>query len=294
MPRTLQCCPGCSRQFDTGALSPGSPIACDCGVRFAVAALKPHAARAMCCSRCGGNLRENARACEYCEAAVTLEERRLDSICPACFGRMSSDANFCMSCGVRIQAQALAPLPAASTCPRCAGPLRSRRVGADQLVECTGCAGLWVEPRLLDRLCEDAGARKSVAEMIGGMPAPKAAQQHAAAYIRCPNCAQPMNRKNFASISGVLIDVCREHGVWLDHGELARALSFAEGGGLVEARRREVGELERRKQRAQSDAAPGAGAWLEPQVERGWGRSSRSSRASIGGLLGWLASELLE
>ena len=45
-----------------------------------------------------------------------------------------------------------------------------------------------------------------------------------------------MHRRNFASISGVMIDVCRKHGVWLDHSELERILAFVREGGLDRAR----------------------------------------------------------
>jgi Zn-finger nucleic acid-binding protein len=296
MARSLQCCPGCSRQHDVSALSLEQSIHCSCNTSFPVAAKRALAPRALCCSRCGGNLRDHARSCEYCEAEVTLEERRLDSICPACFGRMSSDANFCMSCGVKILAQTVAALPAKSACPRCKAELRTRQVGANTLVECGSCAGLWVEPQLLERLCSDVSARKSIAEVLGKLAVPKPQTRALAeGYIPCPNCKEPMNRKNFGSISGVLIDVCREHGVWLDHGELERALSFAETGGLIEARRREVTELERRKQRAQSDAPTTGGAWMDIEPSKTWGgmRRSRMSRSPVGGLLGWLADELL-
>jgi Zn-finger nucleic acid-binding protein len=296
MPRILQCCPGCARQYDVGELDLGSPVRCSCGATFGVKSQRPLAPRALCCSRCGGTLQEQARACEYCQAEITLEERRLDSICPACFGRMASDACFCTSCGVRIEVQQLAPLPATARCPRCAPrdvALRSRRVGSSVLVECEVCAGTWVDPRLLERLCDDAEERKSIGEALGAVPSRGAGATTAArAYIPCPTCSQPMNRKNFGSISGILIDVCKDHGVWLDHGELARALEFAEQGGLVEARRREVRELEERRRRAQQPAlgeAPGPGLTLS---DLPLGRRSR--RGSLGGLLGWLASELLE
>jgi Zn-finger nucleic acid-binding protein len=47
-----------------------------------------------------------------------------------------------------------------------------------------------------------------------------------------------MNRKNFAERSGVIVDVCKAHGIWFDHGELPRVLAFVEAGGLREAERR--------------------------------------------------------
>jgi len=49
-----------------------------------------------------------------------------------------------------------------------------------------------------------------------------------------------MNRKNFGRISGVLIDECSKHGVWLDAGELAKIQHFIADGGLDRARDREI------------------------------------------------------
>jgi Zn-finger nucleic acid-binding protein len=52
-----------------------------------------------------------------------------------------------------------------------------------------------------------------------------------------------MNRQAFGRISGVVVDVCREHGVWFDPGELGEVLAFVERGGLTRAREREAQEL---------------------------------------------------
>ncbi|MFH1414745.1 MAG: zf-TFIIB domain-containing protein [Elusimicrobiota bacterium] len=41
-----------------------------------------------------------------------------------------------------------------------------------------------------------------------------------------------MNRKMFKSISGVVIDICADHGIWLDPGELEQIRSFIADGGL--------------------------------------------------------------
>lgn len=34
-------------------------------------------------------------------------------------------------------------------------------------------------------------------------------------FIPCVRCGKKMNRKNFGRISGVIIDECGKHGVWL-------------------------------------------------------------------------------
>ena len=51
-------------------------------------------------------------------------------------------------------------------------------------------------------------------------------------YLKCVRCDALMTRKNFRRISGVLIDICRDHGVWLDAGELERIRCFIANGGL--------------------------------------------------------------
>jgi Zn-finger nucleic acid-binding protein len=43
--------------------------------------------------------------------------------------------------------------------------------------------------------------------------------------LRCPTCADEMERLEFATVSRVVIDVCPAHGVWLDAGELERIIA---------------------------------------------------------------------
>jgi hypothetical protein len=42
-----------------------------------------------------------------------------------------------------------------------------------------------------------------------------------------------MNRVNYGQASGVIADQCRDHGVYLDAGELRRILSWVRAGGRV-------------------------------------------------------------
>lgn len=36
----------------------------------------------------------------------------------------------------------------------------------------------------------------------------------------CPECGNVMTRRVYGSFSGILIDICERHGVWLDDNEL--------------------------------------------------------------------------
>ena len=45
-----------------------------------------------------------------------------------------------------------------------------------------------------------------------------------------------MVSRNFGRISGIMIDVCRHHGVWLDAKELEAIVEFIRKGGLEKSR----------------------------------------------------------
>ena len=53
-----------------------------------------------------------------------------------------------------------------------------------------------------------------------------------------------MNRANFARCSGVVVDLCKEHGIWFDRDELSRIIEFIKDGGLELARSKERVHLE--------------------------------------------------
>jgi Zn-finger nucleic acid-binding protein len=61
-----------------------------------------------------------------------------------------------------------------------------------------------------------------------------------------------MNRVNYAKRSGVVLDVCKAHGIWFDQDELRRVLAFIASGGLDRARARDIEDLKE----AQRAAAP--------------------------------------
>ncbi len=139
-------------------------------------------------------------------------------------------------------------------CPRCRTPLEASGAGAwdraappelgrgeDLRVrECPRCGGMFVPPdALLEILC--------YAELAG--PFPEGARRPAVGlgevtYVPCPRCHTSMNRVNFGKLSGVIVDVCRDHGTWFDGGELTRVIAFAAGGGLSRTRVRD--ELEKK------------------------------------------------
>jgi Zn-finger nucleic acid-binding protein len=85
----------------------------------------------------------------------------------------------------------------------------------------------------------------SRAEASGSLPEPPArtvTPLDAVTYLPCPLCHNSMNRVNFGRVSGVIVDVCRDHGTWFDGGELTRVVAFVGGGGMAKMRARVVEE----------------------------------------------------
>lgn len=284
--RRLNACLACARQFDVSHLEPGARVRCPCGVTFSAKFVEPHAPRHLRCSNCGGSLPADAPACPYCAAQVTLEEKELSAICPDCGARMLERARHCMECGVAIQPQAIYALPEAAACPRCRGELRQRELAGTAVVECAGCGGLWLSESRFDSFCATAESRESVSVALGREARPGALDiEQQVRYLPCIVCGEMMTRRNFASASGVILDVCRVHGVWLDHRELERVLAFVREGGLDRARNRERERLDRA--RAQSRDTTPAGAWVDPSSRR---RPLREAHD----LGGWVLEQLVD
>jgi Zn-finger nucleic acid-binding protein len=68
-------------------------------------------------------------------------------------------------------------------------------------------------------------------------------------YIPCPECGELMNQKNYARISGVVIDVCKLHGIWFERHELRQIVNFIRTGGLSKAREAELANIQAEQSR---------------------------------------------
>ena len=129
-------------------------------------------------------------------------------------------------------------------------------VGAADLLECEGCDGIWVEAATFERLCADRESQAAVLHTSAGDRPAEIARSGPVRYRPCLRCGKMMNRLNFGRISGAVVDVCRGHGTFLDHGELHQVVRFIQQGGMDRARdaqREELREEQRRLQNIQRD-----------------------------------------
>jgi Zn-finger nucleic acid-binding protein len=98
---------------------------------------------------------------------------------------------------------------------------------------CGTCQGTFCDRDTLKRLITDALQTPA----LQGYDRPALSLAGTTRYIRCPVCAELMNRRNFSSSSGVVIDTCAQDGVWFDDGELAQILLFCGSGELTKSQR---------------------------------------------------------
>jgi Zn-finger nucleic acid-binding protein len=80
--------------------------------------------------------------------------------------------------------------------------------------------------------------------------------------LPCPECTNDMRKMNYAYESGVIIDVCTGHGIWLDQGELERIEAWVEGSERVAVGERsewvpKLREMERDSRRTAAQQSAG-------------------------------------
>jgi Zn-finger nucleic acid-binding protein len=246
--RRLAECGVCRRQYDASELEPGSRFHCDCAAVVVVPEPRGHDAAVVRCTSCGAPRREQSLHCLFCQSDFTLHERDLHTVCPHCLARTSDRAKFCHHCGTRLAAQRPAGRPSRYACPACPGPrpLASRQLGADNLamLECGRCAGLWLGQEEFAILARQARSDtlpawtrvRAIAAVAGSDLADPGPQRF---YRPCVVCQRLMNRRQYARGSGVILDMCRDHGIWFDADELARLLAWLRQGVALPAARRE-------------------------------------------------------
>lgn len=111
-------------------------------------------------------------------------------------------------------------------CPSCkkAGLLQSRVYEGVEIDTCANCRGSWLDEGELVKILEIeeesfplAILNEAIEKAFQGVP-----KQELATEELCPKCSKPMSAINYSYSSGIILDRCREHGVWLNHQELEK------------------------------------------------------------------------
>ncbi len=214
------------------------------------------------CPSCGASVGEEELECPYCRSRLATVA------CPRCFGLVSLRAQHCSHCGTAIQIQEESP--SSRTCPECRISLAASTVGTLQLEQCHRCGGLWLPLALFERLAADREERGEVLGSLPGAAGVGEVWETTVRYRPCPDCGNLMNRTNYGRISGVILDACKQHGLWFDQDELRRVLAFVKAGGLDRSRERQIQELDDKKRLA-ALPPPLSPEWSEIQGPQGPG-----------------------
>lgn len=143
----------------------------------------------------------------------------------------------CAACGLELGLEPI-PEPEDLPCPACSTPFVGIPTESNGRVhECPRCGGQWLDHRTLRTLFE---RRIQLTYGLDQRNPLAPSRNTRVQYLPCPMCQKLMNRRNFGERSGVIVDVCRPHGIWFDPGELPRVLAFVAAGGLEEAARRKA------------------------------------------------------
>jgi len=160
------------------------------------------------------------------------------------------------------------------------------QLGGTSVHECLACHVLWLGGDSFKQICAD---RERQAVLLGNGAVPESAENSdlPVRYLKCPCCATLMNRSNFAKCSGVVIDICRQHGIWFDCNELLRIVRFIREGGMDAAREKEKEQLAEEWRRLRSEKT--ASAWDDSRMEQG---SSGFSDFALTEIVEWILTSL--
>jgi Zn-finger nucleic acid-binding protein len=167
------------------------------------------------------------------------------AVCKSCSAPLAANTNICQYCGVRNDVDlhskhdfSVETQQSNRICPVCHIPLQTidLKINGHLYIErCQTCFGLFFDPGEIDVLLESSvsGVFSVNANLIDTINRERYPVNNKVKYVKCPVCQVLMNRVNFAYRSGVVVDQCAAHGIWLDNGEIIHLMEWKKAGGQL-------------------------------------------------------------
>jgi len=189
------------------------------------------------CKSCSANLPKHTNICEYCGSSNPIDLNGVADYSKAA----SEEVRYCPHCNIPMQT------------------LNLDKEGKLYIEQCPDCFGFFFDPGELETILDEKIqiSRIDISKLDSSNY--KRVNFHDSfKYIRCPICDEMMARLNWGYKSGVIIDKCSAHGIWLDSGELRHLLEWKSAGGeaLDERHQKDEQKLrDYRERRHRSEAA---------------------------------------
>lgn len=118
-------------------------------------------------------------------------------------------------------------------CPKCSAELAADVREGSEVHGCRKCGGVWIDYETQRKLLKSKMEPFTLDEVrrLRDKFQPLG-RTEPIQYVPCPSCRQLMQRKNWGSHSGVIVDFCKEHGTWYDENELEKIFEFVALGGV--------------------------------------------------------------
>lgn len=198
--------------------------------------------------------------------------------CTSCGGGLEGAMTFCPFCGIRADVDLRQihfrdlGTNVEMACPECSTPLGVIEFDTEPAIKverCGSCRGIFFNPGELEALLDvqtnplvwlDPVQIQQISDDF--------VQNQRAFYKKCPMCTDRMNHVNFGGRSGVIVDHCGKHGVWLENSELRRLTEWWRVGGKLIYQQNEEQKVRRLYETKSSSSflpdVPKGGTWNAP------------------------------
>ena len=164
--------------------------------------------------------------------------------CNSCSAPLPANINLCRYCGIRNDVDlrgkhqySIHSKQSERICPLCNENLQTidLNLNGPFLIErCEKCFGLFFDPGEIEILLESSVSNVfNINYQLLRNINRERYQNKQVKYVKCPVCQILMNRGNFGHRSGVIIDQCKKHGIWLESGEITHLMEWKKAGGQI-------------------------------------------------------------
>lgn len=165
--------------------------------------------------------------------------------CNHCGAPLAANTNLCRYCGTRNDVDLRANFPyriehsdSKRICPACDTVLQTVKLIQDDelfIERCSQCYGMFFDRNELEHVLNKSVSQavEINREHIDNINKDRYRKPVKVEYLKCPECRVLMNRSSFGHRSGVIVDRCTMHGIWLENGELIHLLEWKKAGGQL-------------------------------------------------------------